>query len=108
MNAAAKKEIISKHTNLSSTNWTDISNTHGANDVIVVTDIICSNNTGSSTVQFAEYDGSTRTNFLVLNTAGDRNENLSFNTPIHLSEGQRIQAITSAANAYITINYYVI
>ena len=108
MNAAAKKEIVSKHTNVTTSNWTDISNTHGANDTIVITDIICGNNTGSSLVQFAEYDGSTRTNFLVINTQSDRNESLHFVTPIHITEGSRLQINTSAPNAYITINYYVI
>tara|TARA_Y100000361_G_C10953596_1_gene235118 strand:+ start:113 stop:439 length:327 start_codon:yes stop_codon:yes gene_type:complete len=108
MNAAAKKNIISKHVVLSSTNWTDLSNTHGANDSIVITDIVCGANVGAATMQFAEYDGSTRTNFLVLNTAEDRNEHIGFVQPIHISEGQRVQVITSAVNTYVTINYYVI
>jgi hypothetical protein len=108
MNAAVKKEIISKHVALGSTNWTDASNTHGANDTIVVTDIVIGCTAGSSVVQIAEYDGSTRTNFIVLNTASDRNESVSFQQPIHLTEGQRIQVITSAITTYVTINYYVI
>ena len=108
MNAAAKKAIISKHTVLSSTNWTDISNSVGSNESVVITDIICSSNASSSTITVAAYDGSTRTNLLVLNSQEDRTESINLVTPIHVAEGQRIQGQTTSSSAYLTINYYVI